>query len=117
MPTWAHTQKTRALSALLYGIGSGAIEGLGAAQLLQEWQYKSVPLLQTDAQSALAVCKRRRLLSNETHRVEGVHSAGMADNGATRVHKGSTRDNPADFITKAMNREKLIKFGRALNLL
>ena len=36
--TWARTQKTRALSsaeAELYGIGSGAIEGLGAAQLLR----------------------------------------------------------------------------------
>ena len=36
--TWARTQKTRALSsaeAELYAIGSGAIEGLGTAQLLQ----------------------------------------------------------------------------------
>ena len=60
--TWARTQKTRALSsaeAELYGIGSGAIEGLGASQLLREWQYETVPLLQTDSQSALAVCKRR----------------------------------------------------------
>ena len=36
--TWARTQKTRALSsaeAKLYAIGSGAIEGLGAAQFLK----------------------------------------------------------------------------------
>ena len=60
--TWARTQKTRALSseeAELYAVGSGAIEGLGAAQLLQEWQYKTVPLLWTDSQSAVAVYKRR----------------------------------------------------------
>ena len=60
--TWARTQKTRALSsaeAELYDIGSGAIEGLGAVQLLREGQYKTVPLLQTDSQSALAICKRR----------------------------------------------------------
>ena len=60
--TWARTQKTRALSsaeAELYAIGSGAIEGLGAAQLLQVWQCKAVPLLLTDSQGALAVCKRR----------------------------------------------------------
>ena len=60
--TWARTKNTRALSsaeAELYAIGSGAIEGLGAAKLLQEWQCKTVPLLWTDSQSALAVCKRR----------------------------------------------------------
>ena len=37
--TWARAEKTRSLSgaeAELYGIGSGAIEGLGAAQFLQE---------------------------------------------------------------------------------
>ena len=49
--TWARTQKTRALSSAEAGIGSGAIEGLGASQLLREWQYETVPLLQTDSQS------------------------------------------------------------------
>ena len=82
------------------------IEGLGAAQLLQDGHYKTVPLLLTDSQSALAVCKR-----NETNRVEDSHGAGML-----RIHKAPTHDNPADFMTKAMNREKLMKFGRVLNL-
>ena len=36
--------------------------------------------------------------------------------GRLRIHKVSTHDNPADFMIKAMTREKLIKFGRALNL-
>ena len=36
--------------------------------------------------------------------------------GRPRVRKVSTHDNPADLMTKAMSREKLIKFGRALNL-
>ena len=84
--TWARAQKTRALSsaeAELYGIGSGAIEGLGAAQLLREWQYKTVPLLQTDSQSALAVCKRRGPGRMKTYRAEDACSAGMAENGTT----------------------------------
>ena len=74
--TWARTQKTRALSsaeAELYGIGSGAIEGLGAAQLLKEWQYKCFS----------GVHATRRTRSNETYRVEDAHSAGMAENGTT----------------------------------
>ena len=36
--------------------------------------------------------------------------------GRLRIHKVSTHDNPADLLNKAMTREKLIKFGRALNL-
>ena len=36
--------------------------------------------------------------------------------GRLRVRKLSTHDNPADLMTKAMSREKLIKFGRALSL-
>ena len=78
------------VEAELYGIGSGAIEGLGAAQLLKEWQYKTVPLLQTDSQSA--------------------HEEWLKT-GRLRICKVSTHDNPADLTTKAMNREKLIKFG------
>ena len=31
--------------------------------------------------------------------------------GRLRVRKLSTHDNPADLMTKAMSREKLIKFG------
>ena len=110
--TWARTQKTRALSsaeAELYGIGSGAIEGLGAAQLLREWQYKTVPLLHS--QSALAVRKRRG-----PGRMKHIELKMLAKTGRLRIRKVSTHDNPADLMTKAMNREKLIKFGRALNL-
>ena len=36
--------------------------------------------------------------------------------GRLRVRKVSTHDNLADLMTKAMIREKLNKFGRALNL-
>ena len=60
MLTWPPTQKTRALSsaeAELYGVGSGVIEGMVAAQLLQARHYKTVPLLLTDSESALAVCQ------------------------------------------------------------
>ena len=117
--TWTRTQKTRALSsaeAELYGIGSGAIEGLGAVQLLREWQYKTVPLLQTDSQSALAVCKRRGPGRMKHIELNMLAVQEWLKTGRLRIHKVSTHDNPADLMTKAMNREKLIKFGRALNL-
>ena len=58
--TWVSTQKTRVVSraeAELNGIGSGATEGLGAAQFLQEWQYKVVPLPRVDSQRAPVACQ------------------------------------------------------------
>ena len=117
---WARTQKTRALSsteAELYGIGSGAIEGLGAAQLLTEWQYKTVPLLQTDSQSAPCGLQATRTGSNEKHiELKMLAVQEWLKTGRLRIRKVSTHENPADLMTKAMNREKLIKFGRALNL-
>ena len=97
-------------------LGSGAIEGLGAAQLLREWQYETVPLLQTDSQSALAVCKRRGPGRMKHIELKMLAVQEWLKTGRLRIHKVSTHDNPADLMTKAMNREKLIKFGRALNL-
>ena len=105
MLTWARTQKTRALSsaeAELYGIGSGAIEGLGAAQLLREWQYKTVPLLQTDSQSALAVCKRRGPGRMKHIELKMLAVQEWLKTGRLRIHKVSTHDI-ADLMTKAMN--------------
>ena len=58
--TWLGTQKTRVVSsadAKLYGIGSGANGRLRSTQLSEEWQYKVVPLLQTDSQRALVACQ------------------------------------------------------------
>ena len=114
-----HERKRRELSsaeAELYGIGSGAIEGLGASQLLREWQYETVPLLQTDSQSALAVCKRRAPGRMKHIELKMLAVQEWLKTGRLRIHKVSTHDNPADLMTKAMNREKLIKSGRALNL-
>ena len=68
---------------------------------LQEWQYKTVLLLLADSQSALAVVQAKR---------------AWVQTGRPRIHEVWTHDNPADLMTKAMTREKLINFGRALNL-
>ena len=112
--TWARTQKTRALSsaeAELYPIGSGAIEGLGAAQLLKEWQCETAPLIWTDSKSALAVCRRRGPGRMKHIELKMIAVQEWLKTGRLRVRKISTHDNPADLMIKAMSREKLIKFG------
>ena len=80
----------RALStteADLYGIGSRAFEGLGAAQLLQEWNHEVTPLFQTDSQSAPAACKRRGLGGMQN--VELIVRAGKEwlKMGRLQIHK------------------------------
>ena len=83
---------------------------------LKEWQCKTVPLLWTDSQSALAVCRRRGPGRMKHVELKMLAVQEWLKTGRLRVRKGSTHDNPANLMTKAMSREKLIKFGRALNL-
>ena len=89
----------RALSsaeAELYAIGSGAIDGLGAAQLLKEWQCETVPLLWTDSQSALAVCRRRGPGRMKHIELKMLAVQEWLKTGRLRVRKISTHDNPAN---------------------
>ena len=118
--TWARTQKRRELFRAqrpsCMALAQEQSKSLGAAQLLREWQYKTVTLLQTVSQSALAVCKRRGPGRMKHIELKMLAVQEWLKTGRLRIHKISTHDNPADLMTKAMNREKLIKFGRALNL-
>ena len=85
-------------------------------QCLQEWRYKTVPLLLTDSQSAFAVFQRRGPGRNKHIKLKMFTVHEWMKTGRFRIHKASTHDNLADLMTKAMNREKLTKFGRVLNL-
>ena len=78
----------------------GLKEGLGAAQLFQEWQCKTVQLLLTDSQSVLAVCKQRGPGRMKHLKLKMLTVQEWLKTGTLRIHKVSTHDNPADFITK-----------------
>ena len=93
-------------SVIIVRTGAGAIEGSGAAHLLQEWHYKTVPLFLTDSQSALAVCKRKGLVRMKHIELKMLSGQEWLKTGTTSFHKVSTHDNPEDVITKAMTREK-----------
>ena len=74
----------------------GAIEGLGAAQLSQEWQHKTAPLLMTDSQSALALCKRRGAGRMKHIELKMPTVQEWLKTRRLRIHKVSTHDKPAD---------------------
>ena len=65
---------------------------------------------------AHSVCKRRGPGRMKRIELKMLAVQVWLKTGRLRIHKVSTHDNPADLMTKAMNREILIKFGRALNL-
>ena len=88
----------------------------GSSTTFQAWQYKAVPPLQTDSQSALAVCTRRRPGRLKHIELKMLTMHEWLTTGRLRIRIVSIHHNPDDLMTKAMIREKLIKFGRALNL-
>ena len=60
--TWSRRQSCVALSSAeseLYALGSGAVEALRFATVLQEWGEPVVPVLYSDSSRALHVVKKR----------------------------------------------------------
>ena len=58
---WSRRQSCAALSSAeseLNALGSGAVEALGFAAVLEEWGETTVPVLYSDSSSALCVDKR-----------------------------------------------------------
>ena len=116
----ARTQKTPALSsaeAELYAIGSGAIETLGADTLLKEWGYgDTTPTLMTDSSSALAVTKKRGPGRMKHIELKMLSVQDWVKEKRLRMGKVSTEANPADLLTKALSKEKLVRHGWELGL-
>ena len=118
--TWARTQRTPALSsaeAELYAIGSGAIETLGANTLLKEWGYSdTTPTLMTDSSSALVVAKKRGPGRMKHIELKMLSVQDWVKEKRLRMGKVSTEANPADLLTKALSKEKLVRHGWELGL-
>ena len=86
MLTWARAQKTRALpsaEAELYSIGSGAIEKIGSSTMFARMTVHSSTASTNRITERTCGVQAKRAKSNETHRAEDAHSAGMAENGTT----------------------------------
>ena len=108
--TSSHSRNCHNAEVELYGIGLEHSKVWGTAQLLQEWQCKRAPMPLTNSQSALALCEQRGPGRMKHFEMKMFTVQEMAESGTTSCPHMSTHDNPADFMTKAMTREKLIKF-------
>jgi hypothetical protein len=118
--SYTRTQKTPALSsaeAELYAIGSGAVETLGTATLLKEFGiYDGVPVLRSDSQSALDVCRKRGPGRMKHIELKLLAIQEWTKEGRLTVRKVDTKENPSDVLTKAMTKELLTKHCWTLGL-
>ncbi|CAK0806902.1 unnamed protein product, partial [Prorocentrum cordatum] len=118
--TWARTQKTPALSsaeAELYAIGSGAVETLGTDTLLKKVGYgEAAPAIMMDSSSALAVAKKRGPGRMKHIELKMLAVQDWIKEKRLQVGKVPTEANPADVLTKALAKEKLVRHGWELGL-
>ena len=112
--SWSRRQACIALSSAeseLYALGSGAVEALGFATMLNEWSEAVTPKLYSDSSSALHIVKKRG--PGRMKHIELRCLALQEWREAKRLHFGKvgTEENASDMLTKPMTRERLIKLA------
>ena len=116
---WSTTQSTIALSraeADFSGICRGAAQGLGLQSLARDLNLQLALELRTDSTAAIGICKRRGL-----GKVRHLHTADLwvqdkIRTGAFSLTKIDGKLNPADILTKCVDRQTLEKHIRTLGI-
>jgi hypothetical protein len=117
---WSSTQKAVTLSsgeAELCGIVKGTAEGLGLQSLGRDLGIEMSLSVHTDSAAAAGICRRsgigrvRHLAVGQLWVQEGLRR------GDFRLYKVAGAENPADLLTKHLNREEIQRHLRALSLI
>jgi hypothetical protein len=117
--TWSRRQACVALSSAeseLYALGSGAVEALGFATLLEEWHEPTVPVLCSDSSSALHVVKKRGPGKMKHIALRMLALQEWCAAKRLRFEKVHTDDNESDLLTKPMTQERLVKLAKKIGL-
>ena len=117
---WSKTQSTIALSsgeAELHGIAAGISHGLGLQSLARDLGITLGIRVHTDATAALGICRRRGLGKIRHLDTTDLWCQEKVRAGAVTLHKVPGVDNPADIITKYVERATLEKMLGILNLM
>ena len=116
---WSTTQSTVALSsaeAELTGICKGAAQGLGLQGLASDLGLKWSVTVATDAAAAIGICRRRGLGKIRHLATADLWVQDRIKKGDFALVKVSGADNPADILTKHVDRTILEKHLRKLSL-
>ena len=115
---WSKTQTTIALSsgeAELSGIGSGIAHAIGLQSLAADMGWVLKPKVHSDATAAIGISKRRGL-----GKIRHLHTADLWIQEQVRSERVELlkvlgTDNPADAMTKYLDRATMEKSLKAMN--
>ena len=110
--TWSKTQSTISLSsaeAELNGICSGASQSLGMQALAKDFGFDWSIHLHSDAMAAIGVCRRKGLGKIRHLAVSDLWVQDKLWSGDFTLSKVLGADNPADILTKHVDRACLQK--------
>ena len=116
---WSKTQSTIALSsgeAELHDIAAGISHGLGLQSLARDLGIPLAIRVHTDATAALGICRRRGLGKIRHLDTTDLWCQEKVRNGAVTLHKVAGVSNPADIMTKYVERAILEKMLALMNL-
>ena len=116
---WSTTQATVALSsavAELTGISKGAAQGLGLQTIAKDLGIDLNLVVLTDATAAIGICRRRGLGKVRHLATADLWMQDRIRKGDFKLSKVLGADNPADMLTKHVDKPLLIKHSGALGL-
>ena len=120
--SWSKTQTTLSLSsgeAELHGICSGVTQGLGLQSVARDLGLAMNVRIHTDATAAIGMCRRRGMGKLRHLDVTDLWVQQKVRSGAVDLVKVLGADNPADMMTKYVERaliEKHMKFCKLVVL-
>ena len=117
---WAKTQPTIALSsgeAELGGIGTGIAEGLGFQSSARDLGWEYAVKVHTDASAAIGIARRRGLGKVRHLDVTDLWVQEKVRSKAVDLQKIPGDKNPADALTKYVDRSILNKAMAKMNLI
>jgi len=116
---WSTTQATVALSsaeAELTGISKGAAQGLGLQTIAADLGITLNLCVHTDATAAIGICRRRGLGKVRHLATADLWMQDRIRKGDFKLVKVLGADNPADMLTKHVDKPLLMKHCNALGL-
>ena len=116
---WSTTQSTVALSsaeAELTGICKGSAQGLGLQSLAKDLGLKWSLVVATDAAAAIGICRRRGLGKIRHLATADLWVQDRIKKGDFKLLKVPGVSNPADILTKHVDRTILDKHLSTMNL-
>ena len=109
---WSKTQSTIALSsgkAELNGIGAGIAQGLGVQSICRDLGYDYSVRVWTDATAAIGIARRRGMGKIRHLDTTDLWVQEVVRSGRVQLGKVLGSENPADVLTKYVDRQLMLK--------